>query len=764
MDRKLQFPEVQINSKTYRLARQVFADRIGGRIWSEEKLPKPIAFVNPGNIIAGTQAGEYILRLDDFSNGIAGDRDQTPGVIHYAEFVDCSSPNRFRPNKGSFASTYINKSQATGSAFLGIFNKTLYWFAGRYVYKVLGQSLTEIKDFGVGIAATDVIEWNSTLVIGFGGSTNKIQTMDTAELFTAATDATYADYFAVVQDRLWRSTNSNEVSNIAAAANPNTLANWSAAITVGDDDIPITDLNSYGEQLAVSKEDGLYLGDVNAIFPNVLPQIVSRRDGDNGKNTVSIGSYIYYIYRGGILRYSLGVSEEIGLEKVFTSTNLAETTLFPPMNPGVSCLLADGTNIWAFTKPSIWPRADPTTVKIDDAGVFTSHTANLIDNAYGTGMDIDVVGAADKIYVRFSALSVAYGVFLDLKNINTNSVTATVNYWNGAWVAFNSTHGFVNDTIVSSKPFARSGAIYWTLQPTDWVSTSVDGEAGIWIQITLSGAPSTDTVIDELRVITVLPTSCVLYGRPSNNKIESPIIWQQLFWSRLPKVTVAAINPYDTYGNELFYAGNDAITQATLDGPVNPSMLYASTSTGARITTPRYSLGDSNTVKDILEVRVKSKNADANRTAVISYRLDEGTGSFTSIGTINADNEIFGLNISGYLLQLDVLFTLAAYDEQQEINCIDVVFRFRNTYWKKHKLTLEIADNTPSSEGAVLPEAAAQVSNLESILGSGGVAYIDPIGRASDTFRLESMRIAEQLQDEFDNPVLLAEVEMLEIV
>lgn len=101
-----------------------------------------------------------------------------------------------------------------------------------------------------------------------------------------------------------------------------------------------------------------------------------------------------------------------------------------------------------------------------------------------------VITAADALYVgyqeKFSTRHFGMGV------ANTNSLTVSVEYWNGAWTA-------VTDLIDQTTGFTRDGFLSWT-NAGDWVllaQTPAEPEL-YWVRIKVNASASALTTIDSV--------------------------------------------------------------------------------------------------------------------------------------------------------------------------------------------------------------------------------------------------------------------------
>jgi len=117
--------------------------------------------------------------------------------------------------------------------------------------------------------------------------------------------------FAVAGNRLWRffgpATSPHPVyAQSIGSIDPETVMSgpqWSATLNIGDGRYPIRDVRAIGEQIYVSKQDGLYVGDQSGTFFNVLGEIATDLNVDNGAQITVYNGAVIYPYSRGLLAY-----------------------------------------------------------------------------------------------------------------------------------------------------------------------------------------------------------------------------------------------------------------------------------------------------------------------------------------------------------------------------------------------------------------------------------------------------------------------------
>lgn len=196
------------------------------------------------------------------------------------------------------------------------FNGKVYIGGGQYLYSInTNLTFTQVKDFGAGKTIYDMEPFNNELIIAMG-ETEKIWKMTTSEVFTQATDATYAIALGVTEDELWRAYGTNLLSNCITA--PLILTSWvpsaGSEYTAGNTNYSITALDEYRGEIVAFKPDGAWFPDSDTKFHNQTPQLQTYPHADNCKGFFKAGGYLYVPSVAGLLQISLGQSIPVGPE------------------------------------------------------------------------------------------------------------------------------------------------------------------------------------------------------------------------------------------------------------------------------------------------------------------------------------------------------------------------------------------------------------------------------------------------------------------
>jgi hypothetical protein len=745
-----------IDSKEYPLARMKNVQGVLGtsaRRWSATRKPLTAGITPRENVQRGEMPDEYVITYNDWSKGITGDHDPQVGKFHLSTGVCGYFPGRLVSMPYV---TYVNFADAPPSSnivygfetFSIVFDGHLYTFVGEHVYKDGGT--TAVKDFSSGNNVKDAIVWNNELVVCFG-STKVIAKMSTAGVWDETGDV-YANYFAVVEDRLWRAYNVNEVSNIATTDDPQDSTKWSAVITVGDDDVPITDLNGYGERLAVSKEDGLYLGDSNALFPNVLPQLISARDARNGIGTVSIGTAALYYpcSKEQVLEYTYGAVTDVGLGTTSLSGVRGDSDIGTPGNQ-VGALATYGQQLYLVTVPMHTMRDPDGVLKTtDNGGTYTSYLTQTTDNSLTTVADISSLDAVDD-YIYIGSSEMFTGLDLRIKTANTTETYITASYYgSGGWNPIS----VIDETNVSGCPFSRSGRIYFANYTATlvggWDKSVINGSDQLyWIRLNVAHQLSADVKLSEIRLCGTDNYGYVYRGEKENGKV----VWSgigiaaQDYPATHALVVGPNVWPYAAGGALIISSGNWVQALPLPSDQANewePMWMYGD------LVMPKDDAGMPHINKQWLDVTVRGKTIDASHTVDVYYREDETTTWDALVSNMAASPTTTALtSITAKALQLRFHYDLANSDIPTEINEVQLRFRLLDTLKTQIEAYLEIYDG--------LVPAATQLTALRALVGAGPKSITDPLGTAR-TVTFTTVDETEYISEGVDYPAMLVRV------
>lgn len=782
--------DIILDNAKYPLARQALTERTLGpsaRRWSMTPRPKGTTVIARENVLKTEVEDEYVIVYNDWSKGVTGDHDPRPGTVHICQDVSPTTPGQLSSTSAgisslfnAFGEPYRNPFDIAGAVyFVGSSPEVTgtYVAAGAFCYRIdAAGKVTWVREFGVVKFAKDICVWNGELVVAFGDTENHFIEKMSNDGVWSMDDDVYADHFAVVEDRLWRSFDTNKVSNIGPGEDPFIASNWSSGITVGDDDVPITKLLSYGERLAVCKENGLFLGDANTIFPNVFPQFESKRNSENGKKAVSVGSRIFYNAVGGrLLVYEQGAATEAGLAEILTSTENEDNIVIPGVE--ISAMCPDGEYVWIATKPSMMPLANPTAVFAtrDFEVTYTDGTANMIDNDTSTTLSWPELNTTDDgHYVIIGYSKPFYGVLLQISTPNSKMLglltQARVAPSDGTWTNQALSHPVIdetksNETYYYSATLNKPGFVWWQgYDPTKWKPFEINGVTGYFIRLGHIGTTlSEGCAIAGVRVITQQPIPIVYrvrQARTGDNAIAS-LVWEPIFSHfndpKTLEITSMSIAPYAGYGaargNQLIMCGYGGLFSRCIDNVASNDAITASNA--GRVILPKDDAGMPFIDKQWLDITVKGKTIDTSHAIDICYREDETTTWDTGQSNVNVSPASIALSgVTGKALQLRVDFDATTDDALTEVNEIQVRFRTLDTYKSEYTMILEIND-----EGYA---AATKLAALRALVGGGIKTLIDPLG-TSKRVTVSNVREVEYLSEGVDYPVMMVELKCCEI-
>jgi hypothetical protein len=736
----------------------------------------------------GAVDDEYVITWNDWSKGIAGSHENLPGCVYWCDDVDPTKRNRLVGTSYKATQSFTSEAWDANPALFVEFNGTTFLMAGSFVYKLDGQTATEDKNFDdieANSRINDALVFNNELVVAVNAY--ELWTRNTSGTWTQSTDSIIASHLTVTPDgKLWRAASSNEVSNVSSTDNPLTGTNWSLGIVVGDDQTVITSLNTYGERLAVSKEDGLYLGDANANFTKVIDV---PRHGENGWHTyVQEGaSDIYYPHRDGLWLYSNGIAEEVGLQALdLMASEGGVTSGHTPPGVRIINLTSGGGYLWAVTMPSYFSRDNPTGFRktIDNESSFTDYTSEVTDNDFTTVADLsslDTAANGDYFYIGYS--SKYYGAYLELNTPNTVGAAGitqtTTEYWNGsAWAVFPQTGPFFQSTRGPTSTHLQTSGVFTHGAPSDWAEKAIDGLTDYWVRYNTTAAfSSTGPKISEVRVITDAPKAHVFRGRAReyDDLRKQSIVWEPVFSdTSVTYVDLGASNSVPGiaihYGQGpfqkapvLLLAGQQYLVSRVIP---QDGQAFALDGQSGFAYFQKHDGGMPTVNKQFLDFTIKGRVIDANHTVDIAYNLNEQTNTWaapTGGTNINSSPTTATMsNVTGYSIQPYIHIDDFSHDQPTEINSLECRFRVLPTYKNEYTALLEVSSGQSYSIGGRSPEVDVQLTNLEGDQGAANIAIIDPAGR-SKTVTVSQVEEMELLQDGLKEPSLLVKVVMAEV-
>ena len=773
IDQIIEFDGITLDTQEYPLVSSVEAGGLQKRSWSMQLKAQATKREARPDVRPGEIEGEWGIAWDDFSQGITGDLENRVGAVHIAENVNCYEKGHVRP---------VGYQEATALTGGGgrelnpmMFNNIQFFPNGQYMDFYSGSTLANDEDFGAGVLVTAAIVHNNELVVGFDGSTNSIRTRNTAGTWTTATDATYAGTLTHVEDRLWRHTATNQVSNCGPTDQPRTLSVWSAGIPIGDNAVGITALGAIGEQLVVAKPDSVLLGDRNAIFGNVLPGIVT--DPRNGIGMLTLGADVFYPHRSGILHYAPGAyPREIGVQQHFKSAEFADTL------PGLDtrALATDGHYLYAICQTSGYPQVKPTSIKrtTNSGTSYTTITANLTDDdpSSTSNISLGTIAGGTWVVVGYSTAAF-YALQIDLMTFNSIAATLRVEYWDGAaWTNIPTTGASTalrdeTDASTLAAPLtpagagvtlARAGSIYWL---SNLSSTTIDGVTAYWVRLSASVATSTSVNAAEIRI----PT-----GTPQIWCYRTDLSKGALTWEYVGRTSSGSINAYSPGGAAIFdqtspFSGvrgprltvlvaSNLYSQALGISDLDVGQRIDAGGSNYRLTTARHDGGTPELNKQWLAITIKGRGIDANRDLQLEYRNDFASAWTTAAASITASPTTTALTgITGRSIQIRVQFNAFTTQPFPELLEIEAVYRELPTMKREWNYLVKIPKN---GYNGTPPET--MLTNLENLRTAVAFSHDDPYRRRY-TVNCLDIGVAERYQDGEGVPVLAVPIRIVEV-
>jgi len=131
------------------------------------------------------------------------------------------------------------------------------------------------------------------------------------------------------------------------------------------------------------------------------------------------------------------------------------------------------------------------------ADSYTDYTDYSRDGDSSTHVPLDAMATTDILYLGFE--DPVAGLYFDMgSNVNSNSATLDVEYYNGSWTDVS---GDSDGTASGGATLAKDGAYTWTL-PTDWVTYTVSSVRELyWIRFKPSAQLSATVDVNEILTI-----------------------------------------------------------------------------------------------------------------------------------------------------------------------------------------------------------------------------------------------------------------------
>jgi hypothetical protein len=416
---------------------------------------------------------------------------------HFSGGIDARTPGQLSlsPTSTRVATQTTSKDTAVGAVvWTDALGPAFFAPVGIYCIR-LGHTNTSEDTLGT-VAATGVCLHTDNasvqyLYASFGAS-DYISRRVVAGTWSQDADVTALQMDSLDDGRMAKvNTNGYQISICPAGADPFTIANWGAGISVGKPQNLITALTHIGDILIVCKTDGAYAyNPVNATFVNLTPSIAVH--DDNGKRAIAVGGL------GVLMPLANG-------DMVQIDTGLQARSVGPGINaqPGrdtplgrITAICYTGEWGYAYTEPFTGktPGAGRTTYGLGTAvvleyppGTFTDYSAVACDNNANTCIELTgAISNGGDAYLYVGANVPFEGAYLTMRTVNTESASLFTNvyYSSPGWAAVSG--GLIDLTwrTIPNCGFARSGYIGWPTKniPNLMAKATVNGKERYWVK------------------------------------------------------------------------------------------------------------------------------------------------------------------------------------------------------------------------------------------------------------------------------------------
>lgn len=315
MEKIIEVGSITLDTEQYRLART--EDR---REWQQSFEHEPPWQEGPPNLLSSPQYTWHMGGLKS-QQGIEGSSE-------YGENTDTRFPFRLLPGPKVNVVTLTASASTPTSIFEAM---GLVWVvAGRRVYTIdpSDDSVTEVLDFGSGVAGVMGLRWEDDLAlvttdedarslwrITIGAYQSNAH--DTGAFQTgmgqARTEDVVAYRLAAGINRLYKVDKTGNLRNVVSGSDPMVEASYSDDVQMGEKDVPPTGLIAFERTALVGKAEGLFGVDEDG-FGTPLIRRITRAVG-NGIGMASVDPHVYFPHSRGVYRVIPGSVEVVGIEK-----------------------------------------------------------------------------------------------------------------------------------------------------------------------------------------------------------------------------------------------------------------------------------------------------------------------------------------------------------------------------------------------------------------------------------------------------------------
>lgn len=330
--------DVVINGVPYQLDVNPRSNPPNQLAWEEEPIlngtePKPGPGLKHTRVPGSDYAWLSEQVIESMHLGMGDALDYEEATYHFAQNVDASEPGAVTLGP---LRTELTVGVTAGGDPVGYFELggRLYALWSRYIREIgtLSGTPTDTadKDFGSGEHVSDAKIFRNAAMIALGNA-DVFQSRATgaaAGTYSTAEAGLTADYFAVTEEFLYRADSDNSNSRVVScptSLSPLVAVNWSAEIDVGGGaQASFTDLEAFGYQILIGREDGVYRTNRLGFAPNILDEFKGMEDTANARQMKKALGNMYIPHLRGMFRYDGKSPQLVGLEKLFSHnhTNL----------------------------------------------------------------------------------------------------------------------------------------------------------------------------------------------------------------------------------------------------------------------------------------------------------------------------------------------------------------------------------------------------------------------------------------------------------
>jgi len=141
------------------------------------------------------------------------------------------------------------------------------------------------------------------------------------------TDAGFADYFAVLEDRVYkvlRTTDATPICQVFHSTNPqNGGVAWTSLGHVGQPEVPVQFLRVFDNSLIVGKEDGIYTYKADGTFTHLLDFTNERSSENCQAYAVGADGNFYFNVGSSVIRFNGQTAVNTSAEQSFTEIGTA---------------------------------------------------------------------------------------------------------------------------------------------------------------------------------------------------------------------------------------------------------------------------------------------------------------------------------------------------------------------------------------------------------------------------------------------------------